>query len=107
MPQPAWENLDGFLATDDFAVTAVLQLRDGGTREIVGIYDEPFMDTELGEYRMDQIAPRFLCRADQVGDVTRGDVLVVDGQSLDVMQHPMADGTGMATLRLRRPGATT
>jgi hypothetical protein len=100
MLQPSWENLDGFLNADEFAVSAVLQLQGGTTRAIVGIFDEPFMDATLGEYRMDQVAPRFTCRADQVGDVRRGDVLVVQGRTLDVMQSPQADGTGMATIRL-------
>jgi hypothetical protein len=106
MLQPSWENLDDFLNTDEFAVTAVLLPQSGVSRQIVGLFDEPFMDAELGEYRMDQVAPRFMCRADQVGDVTRGDVLIVQGRTLDIMQAPMVDGTGMATIRLapRRGG---
>ncbi len=106
MLEPSWEDLDGFLNTDEFATTAVLQLQNGTTRQIVGIFDEPFLDANLGEYRMDQVAPRFTCRADQVGGVTRGDVLVVQGRTLDIMQSPQADGTGMAAIRLapRRGG---
>lgn len=100
MLQPDWENLDEFLNEDEFAVPAELQLQSGQTRQITGIYDEPFLDAELGEYRMDQVQPRYLTRADLVADVSRGDVLVVLGRTMDIMQTPMADGTGMATLRL-------
>jgi hypothetical protein len=100
MLQPGWEDLDGFLNADEFAVTAVLHPQGAASRSIVGIFDEPVLDANLGEYSMDQVAPRFTCRADQVADVRRGDVLVVQGRTLDVMQSPMADGTGMATLRL-------
>ena len=106
MLQPGWEDLGAYLNTDEFAVTAVLHPQDDEPRSIVGIFDEPFMDAELGEYRMDQIAPRFLCRADQVADVQRGDVLEVQGRMLDILAAPQADGTGMATLRMaaRRSG---
>lgn len=106
MLQPGWENLGDFLNADEFAVTAVLHPQGGSPRSIVGIFDEPFMDAELGEYRMDQVVPRFLCRADQVAGVQRGDVLEVQGRTLDILAAPQADGTGMATLRMaaRRPG---
>jgi len=103
MLSPGWENLDEFLNTDEFAVTAELQLQAGATRSLDGIFDEPFLDTNLGEYSMDQVAPRFMCRAADVADVGRGDVLIVLGRTLDIMSAPMADGTGMATLRLTEP----
>lgn len=100
MLQPGWEDLCDFLNTDEFAVSAVLQPQDGEPRSIVGIFDEPFLDAELGEYRMDQVAPRFLCCADHVAGVLRGDTLTVNGQTYDILAAPQADGTGMATLRM-------
>lgn len=100
MPAPAWENLDAFLSTDEFATSADLQLQDGTTRTIRGIYDEPFLNAELGEYDLDTTRPRLLCKAADVVGVARGDVLVINGQTLDIMTAPQADGTGMATLDL-------
>lgn len=100
MLSPAWENLDAFLSPDEFATEAVLQLQGGATRQISGIYDEPFLNAELGEYDMDTTRPRLLCKAADVSGVTRGDVLVINGKSLDILSAPQADGTGMATLDL-------
>ena len=98
--QPDWEDLDAFLDTKEFAVEAELQPAQGSPRPIIGIYDEPYLDAQLGEYRMDQVQPRFTCRADLVEGVVRGDVLVIGARVLDVMGAPQPDGTGMATIRL-------
>ncbi len=100
MLSPGWENLDDFLRLGEFAVVARIETLAGEVREVRGIYDEPFLNAELGEYDLDTVQPRFLCRADQVNGVTRGDILAVNGKVLDVMGPPQADGTGMATLRL-------
>lgn len=100
MPAPAWENLDAFLSPDEFATTAQLQLQNGTTRSVRGIYDEPFLNAELGEYDLDTTRPRLLCKAGDLAGVTRGDVLVINGQTLDILSAPQADGTGMATLDL-------
>lgn len=107
MLSPDWENLDDFLSTDEFATPAVLQLQGGTTRPISGIYDEPFLNSELGEYNMDTTRPRMLCKAIDVVGVTRGDALVINGKTLDILSTPQADGTGMATLDLApRPGGS-
>lgn len=100
MPAPDWENLDVFLSADDFATVAELQLQNGTTRSVRGIYDEPFFNAELGEYDLDTTRPRMLCKAGDLAGVTRGDVLVISGQTLDILSAPQADGTGMATLDL-------
>lgn len=100
MPAPAWEDLDAFLSTDEFAVTAVLQPEGGPERELTGIFDEPFLNAELGEYDLDTVQPRFLVKASEVRDVARGDTLTVGGRVLDVLSAPQWDGTGMATLVL-------
>lgn len=111
MPKPSWENLDEFLQTDDaggFAHRAIITLRGGGTvGPVVGIFDDPYMDAQLGEYRMDTSAPRFMAKESDFPGVRRGDVFqLVDasgnpvGGPYAVMTYPHQDGTGMATLEL-------
>lgn len=101
--QPAWENLDVFLQTDTaggFAVTATVRYADGRQKALIGIFDEPYLDAELGEYRMDDAQPRFLCKSADVVDVKRGDVLMIDRRQFFVMSYPQQDGTGMSILAL-------
>jgi hypothetical protein len=102
MPAPDWEDLTVFLQADEFAVTATVALQDGTTRLVVGIFDDPFLNAQLGEYELDTARPRLTCRATDVEGVTRGDTATIDGEVFDVMTGPQGDGTGMATLDLAR-----
>lgn len=97
---PAWENLDAFLNPAEFAEPATLQLQGGVVRQVVGIFDEPFLDATLGEYRHDTTQPRFLGKEAALTGATRGDTLVIGARQFDVLSSPEVDGTGMATLRL-------
>ncbi len=102
---PSWENLDVFLQTDSlggFAITAILQFEDGSEdKSIAGIFDEPYLNAQLGEYEVDDAQPRFTCKSADVLGVKRGDYLVLaDGQKFFVMSYPQQDGTGMAVLKL-------
>lgn len=97
---PAWEDLDDFLDEDDFAVRATLTLLDGEVREVVGIFDNPYVGAQLGEYEQDTCEPRFTCKESDVSDVERGCRLIVGFKTYDVLSAPEADGTGLATLIL-------
>lgn len=109
MPAPEWENLDDFLDVDEFATEATVEFQDvlQADRPIVGIFDEPYLNAELGEYSMDTVQPRFLCKAAAVAGVQRGDVLLIGSDRWDILTGPQPDGTGMATLSLapQPPGA--
>lgn len=98
--KPTWENLDIFLDTGDFAIRATLRLQDGGERVVVGIFDDPYLSAETGEYELDTTQPRLTCRWADVQDVTRGDTVEVDGRVYDVITGAQPDGTGMAMLAL-------
>lgn len=126
MPKPAWENLDDFLQLDTkggFAVKATItrittkppgagwtaqekpdDWEDGDpvtyTRDLVGIFDDPYLNADLGEYDVDTSAPRFTCKETDVGGVRRGDYLVLDGTMYNIMTDPQSDGAGMAILRM-------
>ena len=100
MPNPAWENLDDFLQPDDFATTASITLLDNSVIEVVGIFDDPYLHAELGEYDLDSSAPRFTCKEVDVVNVQRGCTVVIGGITYDVLTWPKSDGVGMAMLQL-------
>ncbi len=100
MPSPAWEDLDEFLQTEDFAVTATFTLLDSSTRAVVGIFDDPYLNAQLGEYQADTSEPRFTCKESDTVGIERKCLAVIDGKSYDVMTYPQSDGTGMAIIRL-------
>ncbi|MEI4262793.1 head-tail joining protein [Roseovarius sp. D0-M9] len=100
MPSPSWENLDAFLQLDEFAVTAIVTPAEGVSRSIVGIFDDPFLDAQLGEYRLDTSAPRFQSTEQALSGIKRGDGVTIDGVEYIALGGPKSDGTGMATLEL-------
>jgi len=104
MPAPDWENLDDFLDAEEFAVQAVIELQDATSRTVTGIYDDPYLNAELGEYDMDTSRPRFTCKETDVQGVTRGDTISIDGTVMDIMTSPQPDGTGVALLDLAPRG---
>lgn len=95
-----WENLDTFLDTDDFSIQAALRLQSGQTRRVRAIFDEPYLNAELGEYELDTNQPRLTCKWKDVQDVAQGDVVEVGGRPHDVVTNAQPDGTGMALLAL-------
>ncbi|KXZ66790.1 MAG: hypothetical protein E7D55_02500 [Acinetobacter junii] len=101
---PSWENLDVFLQLDavgGFATTATLQFADGSERAINGIFDEPYLNAQLGEYEVDDAQPRFTCKAvDAVGVKRQDYLLFADGRKYFVMTYPQQDGTGLVVLKL-------
>lgn len=104
MPAPDWDDLAEFLDDDEFATPAVIQLQGGGSISLSGIYDDPYLNAQLGEYELDTSQPRFTCIAALVVGVTRGDTLTLHGRTLDILTSPQADGTGMAVLALAPQG---
>lgn len=110
MPAPLWEDLDVFLDTADFAVSGTVTLASGAVRTFAGIFMDPYLNAELGEYDMDNAKPRFLCKETDTGDVRRGDQitieqknargLVVWSKSFDILTSAQPTGDGMALLDL-------
>lgn len=107
MPHPSWDNPADFMDTDDFAVKAIIQFQDGTTRNIVGIYDGPYLEARLKEYEQDTDKPKFTCVEGTCAGVRRGDDLVVyqsDGVTVfatfGILTTPQEDGTGLEVLEL-------
>ena len=103
MPTLGWEDRDAFLSLDEFGITATVTPQDGGpSRSIVGIFDDAFLNAQLGEYDLDTTQPRFLCKSEDVDGILRGDIAIIDGETFDVLTSPQVDGTGFATLVMGR-----
>lgn len=102
MPAADWEDLDAFLQEDEFATSATVSLQNGSTRQVAGIFDDPYLNAQIGEYEMDTTRPRLTCKAADVDGVDRGDEVTIDGEAFDVMTAPQGDGEGMAVLALAR-----
>jgi hypothetical protein len=100
VPSPSWENLDAFLSLDEFAVTAIIWVSEGVSREAVGIFDDPYLDSQLGEYRLDTSSPRFQSRASSLVGIERGNRITIEGAEYLALGVPKSDGTGMATVEL-------
>lgn len=108
MRGPSWENLDDFLQTDDdggFAQAAVIQFQAGGTRTISVLFDDPYLNAQLGEYEADTSEPRISGKETDLAGVRRGDVVTVAGETFDVMTSPQPDGTGWALVTMARQDA--
>ena len=102
MPAPFWENQDVFFQTGDFAITATVTLAGGEVREVAGIFDDEFMNAQLGEYELDTTQPRLTVKeADAVG-IDRGDTVVIGADTFDVLTGPQGGGTGTAVIVMGR-----
>jgi len=103
MPAPAWENLDDFLSTDDFATTATFTRENGqvipGVRVI---FDEPGFNAQTGEYDIAALQPRVTCKWGDVSTLKKNDAAVIDGIAYLLDHNPHPDGTGMAVIKLSR-----
>ena len=98
MATAAWDDLAQFVSLDDFAVPVLVELQDETSRTIPGIFDEQYLNAQIGEYEADTSRPRITCRHSDVVGITRGDVVTVNGRKFDVLSSPQPDGTGMALL---------
>ncbi len=102
MSAPSWENPDAFLQLDDFAIAVTVTLQGGVSRVVRGIFDEPYLNAQLGEYDADDVEPRLTCKAADVADLAAKDAVQIDGVPYYLLTGPQADGTGFAVLRLAK-----
>jgi len=88
---------------DDFAVKATLVLANGRRREIQCIYDDPYLNADLGEYVVDTSEPRITARTQDIAGLTfRDSQVIVQGETFDVVTQPQHDGTGISVVKLAR-----
>lgn len=101
MPNPVWDDLTVFVDTDDFAVVAVI-VQSGATRRVSCIFDDPYLDAQVGEYALDSSEPRITAKESDLIGIRRGAACTVAGKSWAVLDAPKPDGTGMAVLKLSK-----
>ncbi len=102
MAAPAWEDLDVFLQLDDFAISAVIHLQSGSTRQVAGIFDDPYLGAALGGYDRDDMNPTLTVKESDAVGIKRGDYVVIAGQNYDVLTGAQGDGTGMSVIKLNK-----
>jgi len=91
--------LDIFLA--DFAEDEDLVFAwSGGTKNCRGIFDNGFVDAQIGEISLTTTQPRLTCKAsDVVGVVPREATVTLRGENYSVTDI-QPDGTGFAVVTL-------
>lgn len=104
MPAPAWEDPSIFFDVDDFGTLATFTGRDGVARAPVpGIFDDPYLDKQLGEYVQDASDPRFTCEERHAFGLKKHDACTIasmPGRKFRVEHDPMYDGTGTCVVHL-------
>lgn len=103
MPAPAWEDLSAFLDPAEFGCLATFT-RAGGQviPDVPGIFDDPTMNAESGEYDLASSEPRFTCEHVRVASLKKNDAVTIGGVAYLLDHDPHPDGTGMAVLKLSR-----
>lgn len=98
---PAFETLDDFLSTDEFAVTAQIG-SPGAEVDVVGIFDNTFERFEDGETAVTVATPNFLAKTSdcQAAGVTHKTRLLLDAKTYRISEIE-DDGTGFSRLLLR------
>jgi hypothetical protein len=91
-----------FFEADDFAVTASYTPQGGSSTNVLGIYDQEYLELDSGgsvAFAINQ--PRFQCATASVSSAAEGDTMVISGVSYRVtVVQP--DGTGVTTLVLEK-----
>ncbi|HHW4680410.1 MAG TPA: head-tail joining protein [Xylella taiwanensis] len=101
MSHPSWDDLDAFLDTGDFAVMAQLSSETSGQVQTCPIiFDAPYMEADLGDYRMNAPGPSFTCKQVDVAAFKKHDRAVIEGQRYRLTHDPQPDGTGLSLVRL-------
>jgi hypothetical protein len=93
MTTPAWDNLDSFLNTDDFAVDATL---DGVP--VTGVFYDSYFEAFDNEPGVSTSLPRFWLKAEDAIDPV-GKELIVEAISYTVVET-QPDGNGFSLLVL-------
>ncbi len=99
---PDWDDLDAFVALDDFAVQATFTVSGVVRLPIGAIFDDPSMIATLAEYEKQESRPKLTAPERDLVGVKRRDTVVIKGETFGVLTSPMGDGTGMAVIELAR-----
>jgi len=70
-----------------------------GSKALKGIFDNSFVDANIGETVMDTTLPRVTCKHSDAVQVPREAIVEIDGAKYSVVQI-QPDGTGFAIIHL-------
>lgn len=90
MTAPAFEDLDDFFHTDEFAIEVVF---DGGS-PVKAIMDADFIEAGEATVGIEGDQPRLTCKAQDVNTVQHGSTVVADGDTYTV-RGIEPDGSGL------------
>jgi len=98
-----WENIADFLDPQEFGDLATFT-RKGVViaRDVPGIFDDPTLSAESGEYIANVSQPRFTAELARVAHLKKNDECTIAGDAFMLDHDPQSDGTGMAILSLSR-----
>lgn len=102
MAAPAWDNIAAFFDPRDFGTVAVIQFAAGGTRQVNGIFDDPYVGAEIGDHVQDTSGPTLTISEADAAGVKRYDAVTISGVTYDVLTKPKNDGTGMMMMTLAK-----
>lgn len=66
-----------------------------------GLFSAPWMEPRIGHLHTGIIEPQVVVRDADAASVQKGDAVVANGGSYEVIRFPEPDGTGVTTLILR------
>ena len=96
------KELDVFISSDDFGVTAKYTPTGSVARMIKGIFDSEYLEVAAGgEVGFAISQPRFLTKTSNVSTAQDGDTIVINGSTYKV-RVVQPDGTGMTNLVLEK-----
>ena len=92
----------GVFFSDDFAVSVKLVFKDNRLRPrtIKAVFDEPYVDADLGEYVLDTVQPRITAAWSDVKDCKKFDFAIVHGKRYVLSHNAQSDGTGVGMLAM-------
>lgn len=79
----------------DFGVPATIN----GSTVVTGIFDDKFLMVDDLNLNIESSEPQFLCRSSDVGSITNGMTLVVNGTNY-IITTVEPDGTGFTVITL-------
>jgi hypothetical protein len=91
---------DRTLLLADFGITATVTPSGGSASDITVIFDNEYIDVDIGEAGVQSTQPKFICKTTDVSSLTEGDTAVINSITYYI-QIIQQDGTGFSEVFLR------
>ena len=85
----------------DFGELVTLQFSDGTSRQVTAIFDDEFVNAEVGSYHLDTTQPQITVRTSDIAGLRwRDDFVQVRGVTYNITISPQSNGTGLSVVHL-------